>query len=367
MDIYQELNVPAFINAVAPFTRFGGAVMSPEVVDAMVQAAKHGTLMADLHLRAGKAIAQLTHNQAAYISCGAAAGITLCIAAAIAGTDPQKSDRLPDTSQMKSRVLMYACDRGTECDVAVRSAGATIVNVGNQTGAAESDWLAAIDDQTAAVVVVVWSNQGKLPLPKLVELAHARNISVIVDAADSVPPKENLWKFTRDQGADAVVISGGKGLGGPQSSGLVLGTQSMIDGCLHHGLPGVRIGRGMKVGKEEIAGLFAAVKQFMDLDQSAELAARVKQADFIFQAAADLPGITLRHPTPTRVELLFDPASTSYEAARDWFLTNNPAILLRGSKDCLGIETSGLHPGDERIIAQQLRRFFLEALPAMRR
>jgi L-seryl-tRNA(Ser) seleniumtransferase len=366
MDIYQELGLPAFINAVAPYTCFGGAVMSPAVLDAMAEAAKHGTLMADLHFRVGKAIARLTHNQAAYVSCGAAAGITLCIATAIAGTDPQKSDRLPDTSQMKSRVLMYACDRGTECDVAIRNAGATIVNVGNQTGASESDWIAAIDDQTAAIVVLVWSEQGKIPLPRLRDLAHARGIQIIVDGAASVLPKENLWKFTRDQGADAVVISGGKGLGGPQSSGLVLGTQAMIDGCLHHGLPGVRIGRGMKVGKEEIAGLYAAVKQFMALDEFAEHAAHVEQADFIFQAAADLPGITLRRPSPTRVELLFDPAGTSFEAARDWFLTNEPAILLRGSKDCLGIETSGLHPGDEQIISQQLRRFFLEALPALR-
>jgi L-seryl-tRNA(Ser) seleniumtransferase len=366
MDIYQELGVPAFINAVAPYTRFGGAIMPPAVVEAMAQAARHGTLMADLHIRAGHAIAQLTHNQAAYVSCGAAAGITLAIATCMAGTDPAKSDRLPDTSGMKNRVLMYAPDRGTECDTAIRNAGATIVNVGKESGAGEADWLAAIDQITAAIVVVAWGEQEKLPLPRLVELAHARGVPVIVDAADSVPPKEHLWKFTRDQGADAVIASGGKGLGGPQSAGLVLGTQTIIDGCLHHGLPGVRIGRGMKVGKEEIAGMYTAVKLFMAQDENQLRDARAKQADFIVNSVGDLPGITLRRPSPTRVELVFDVAGTSSEAARDWFLTNDPAILLRGSKQCLGIETSGLHEGDERTIAQQVRRFFVEGLPNLR-
>src|SRR5207249_3335590 len=162
-----------------------------------------GTLMAELQEKTGQAIARLTQNEAAYLSCGAASGITLTMAACMAGTDPIRSERLPNTTGMKNQVVMHVCDQGSECDVALRC----------------------------------------------------------------------------DGGADAVIVSGGKGLRGPQSTGLVLGRQWIIDGCAHHGVPNCRLGRGMKVGKEELAGIYAAVKLFMEQDEAEIHAARVRQAD----------------------------------------------------------------------------------------
>src|SRR5205823_6591912 len=180
---------------------------------------------------------------------------------------------------------------------------------------------------------------GKVPLERMLTRAHARGVPVILDAAGAVPPKENLWQFTRDGGADAIIVSGGKGLRGPQSTGLVLGRQWIIDGCAYHGVPNCRLGRGMKVGKEEMAGIYAAVKLFMGQDEASVHAARVRQADTIVGLTSDLPGVTVRRAGPTRVDFLFDPAAlgTGYAAAYDWFLHTDPAILLLHSNDGLGL------------------------------
>jgi uncharacterized pyridoxal phosphate-dependent enzyme len=368
MDIYHELGVPAFINARAPYTRFGGAVMPPPVVEAMVTASRFGTLMVELQEKAGQAIARLTRNEAAYVSCGAASGIALVMAACMAGTDPERSERLPDTTGMKNQVVMHACDRGTECDAAVRCSGAAVVTIGDAAGASEDQLAGALGERTAAVVALVGDHPRKTPLDRIVARASERGVPVILDGAAAVPPKENLWKFTRDGGVDAVIVSGGKGLRGPQATGLVLGRQWVIDGCAYHGVPNIRFGRGMKVGKEEMAGIYAAVKLFMEHDEGAVHAARVSQADYIVAHTADLAGIVVQRVGPTRVDFRFDAASLgmSYADAYEWFLRTEPAILLGHANHGLGLNTTPLQEGDEQIIAEKLRRFFLHgsALPA---
>lgn len=349
MDIYQELGVPGFINARGAYTRFGGALMPPPVVEAMAAAARSGTLMAELQEKVGQAIARLTQNEAAYVSCGAASGITLVMAACMAGIDPALAERLPDTSGMKNEVIMHACDQGTECDVAIRCSGATIRLIGDRDRATETQLLAAMGERTAAVVLLVGDHPGKLSLDRIVALAHERGVPVILDGAAAVPPKVNLWRFTREGGADAVIVSGGKGLRGPQASGLVLGTQAIIDGCAYHGVPNIRIGRGMKVGKEELAGIYAAFKLFMQEDEAETHAAHVRQADYLEARASALPGITTRRAGPTRIDFRFDSASVgmSYEAAYDWFLRTEPAILLGHANHGLGLNTAFLEAGDE--------------------
>jgi seryl-tRNA(Sec) selenium transferase len=211
------------------------------------------------------------------------------------------------------------------------------------------------------VVLLVGDHPGKVHLERVVALASEQGVPVLLDAAGSVPPKENLWKFTRDGGADAVIVSGGKGLGGPQSTGLVLGRQAIIDGCAYHGVPNCRIGRGMKVGKEELAGIYAAAKLFMMQDEAEIHAARMRQADYIAACTSDLPGISVRRVGPTRVDFLFDAAAVgmSYGEAYEWFLRTEPSVLLGHSNNGLGLNTAPLKEGDERIIAEKLRQFFV--------
>src|SRR5262249_26040724 len=148
--------------------------------------------------------------------------------------DPVLSQRLPNTDGMKNKVLIYESDRGYKSDVAIRSTGATIVNIGEGFGNAEQTFRTTIDDHTAAIFAHDAPQPSKLSPDRMVAIAQEYKIPVLIDAAFSVPPKRKLWEFTRDGGVDAVFISGGKGLRGPQSTGLVLGKPWLIKACAFH-------------------------------------------------------------------------------------------------------------------------------------
>jgi L-seryl-tRNA(Ser) seleniumtransferase len=315
-----------------------------------------------MQIAVGAAIAAMTRNEAAYVSCGAASGITLAIAACMAGTDAQLADRLPVATGMKNRVVMHRCERGYKSDVAIRCAGATIVDVGDASGSSDDELRAAIDERTAAIFVHDAPAKGQVPLGRVVAIAREARLPVLVDAAFSVPPKDSLWKFTRDLGADAVFISGGKGLRGPQSTGLVLGTQRIVQACAYHGAPNDRIGRGMKVGKEELAGVYAAVKLLMQRDDRFEHATRLKQLDDILSSIADLPFVTVRRLGGTRASIVFDARGcrvTPTEAWR-WMLDADPSVYVEPSLDGLVLSTECLEAGQEAIVGRQLRAMFIQ-------
>jgi uncharacterized pyridoxal phosphate-dependent enzyme len=359
MTIYEDLGVRGFINAYAPLTRLGGAALPHCVVQAMTEASRRCVVLADLQRKAGDAIARLTGNEAAYITSGASAGLTLCVAACMAGENAGMAECLPDATGMVSRVLMQACDRGTKCDNAIRCSGARIETFGGAYGADVVELAAALAEPAAAVIVVASSDPRQISLERIVAVSRARGVPVLVDAAGAVPPKKNFWTFTREFGADAVVISGGKGLRGPQTSGIILGTKRIIEGCRFHGVPNTRIGRGMKVGKEEIAGLYAAVKRMIDQDENLELANRMRQASFIARALHDLGCAEVRRPFATRLEISFDCSAIglTYAAAVQWLRRNEPAIYVDHSERGIILDTSLLDEGDEIVIAEQLRRF----------
>ncbi len=267
MGIYEDLGVRPFINAADHYTRFGGSIMWPCAVEAMVEASRHYVNLFEMQTRVGEAIAGMTGNEAAYVSCGAAGGIALAVAACMAGTDPEKIERLPDATGMKNEVIMHRCARFYE-DIAIQAPGAVIVEMGDERGATEAQLDACINDRTAAVLTLSpWGRM--LPIDRIVDIAHARGVPVLVDAAFSIPPKANFRYFTRDLGVDAIIASGGKAIRGPQTTGLVIGKRSIIEGCAAHGNPNRAIGRTMKVGKEELAGIYAAVKHIMERDEDA--------------------------------------------------------------------------------------------------
>jgi L-seryl-tRNA(Ser) seleniumtransferase len=220
----------------------------------------------------GKRLAKLTNNEAAYVSNGAAAGLALAAAACMTGDDPALMARLPmHTEGMKNEIVVHRVQRNWY-DIAIRQAGAKLIEIGHslETQAWELD--DAITDRTAAVFYFAGShlNRNTLPLPYVVERAHARGVPVIVDAAAQVPPVSNLWKFTREDGADAAIFSGGKGLRGPQNSGLVVGTERIMRAIRLNGPPNQRIGRSMKTSKEAMIGLLAAVEAYLETDFEAE-------------------------------------------------------------------------------------------------
>lgn len=272
MDIYRKLGIQPVINAASTYTRLGGSIMAPHVAQAMADSAGAFVNVFELQEAVGKRLAELTGNEAAYVSNGAAAGLALATAAAVTGTDVALMARFPNRLQgMKNQVVVHRYQRNWY-DVAVRMTGVELVEIGHTYETYEWELDDAINERTAAVVYFAGShlNRNTLPLEFVIERAHARGVPVIVDAAAQLPPVSNLWHFTRNLGADVAIFSGGKMLRGPQNSGLAVGTPAMIEAMRLNGPPVQRIGRAMKVSKEAMIGLLTAVEAFLETDHAAE-------------------------------------------------------------------------------------------------
>lgn len=292
MNVYERLGVTPIINAKGPSTRVSGGVLAPEVTAAMAEAAGLCVDMADLQAAASRRIATYTGAEAGIVTSGAAAGLLLGTAACVAGLDPSAMARLPETTGLKSEVIMVRSQRNFY-DHAVRAVGVRIVEVGlpdRFAGAGVRDaegWeiAAAITPATAAVLYVA-SAQARPSLAEVVKVARAAGVPVLVDAAGQLPPAGNLRAFV-EMGADLVAFSGGKAIGGPQGSGILCGRRKLImsaalqnldldvhweqwnppgdfiDKSLLPGLPPHGIGRSCKVGKETIVGLLTALERFV--------------------------------------------------------------------------------------------------------
>jgi L-seryl-tRNA(Ser) seleniumtransferase len=363
--VYEKLGVRRIINGVGTVTRYGGSLMPPEVVEAMVEASRSFVDLDELQRKVGDVIARCTGAEAGYVCAGAAAGLVLSTAACVAGTDQAKIRRLPDTTGMKNEVIMHKSQRNGY-DHGIRSVGVKIVEIGfaNATAAWELD--AAIGPATAAVAYVVapWLRpSAALPLDVVVKKAHERGVPVIVDAAAALPPHENLTRFI-DLGADLVTFSGGKGIRGPQSSGILCGRRELIEASLVQGNPNHAIGRPMKVGKEEMVGLATALEMYVQRDHRAEFARWVSQAEAFAEALKGIDGVYARelhddsHWSPMTV-LAFERRWTGRSPAdiAAALRSGDPPIYLNNSRaDELSIAMMTLEPGDAEIVADRLRK-----------
>lgn len=269
MGIYEDLGIEPIVNASATLTRLGGSIMPPEVIAAMEDASRHFVDLDELQAQVGERLAKLTRNESAYVSAGAAAGLVLATAACVAGSDPAAISRLPDLTGLKNEVIVHRAHRNGY-DHAVRQVGVKLVEIGTALSTAEWELESAITDRTAAFFWFqgAMTGHGDLPLQTVIDIASAHDVPVIVDAAAQLPPTENLWRFT-EMGAALAIFSGGKDLRGPQSSGLIVGRKDLIDSIRLNGNPNHSIGRPMKVGKEEMVGLLAAVQLYLGIDQEA--------------------------------------------------------------------------------------------------
>lgn len=263
MTFYSDLGVRHVVNAATTLTAVGGSLMPPEVLAAMADAASSYVDMQELHAASGRRLAELTGNEAAHVTAGCAAAIVLSVLACATGGDPA-------ASAQGAEVVMHAAHR-IPYDPAITLAGARIVQVGNVLQTFPWELEAAFTDRTVAVFYVAGAHlpAGALDLATTVEIAHARGLPVIVDAAAQLPPHSNLWHFTRDAGADLALFSGGKGLRGPQASGLIVGRPALVEAARANAAPHQRLARAMKVGKEEIAGLVRAVELYLAQDHDA--------------------------------------------------------------------------------------------------
>lgn len=268
MSIYEDLGIKPIINASATLTKLGGSRMPREVLEAMNAAAGSFVDLPLLQTRVGDRIAELTRNEAAFVSSGAAAGIVLAVATLMAAPnepDPMAYPMLKGIT--KNEAIVFTSQRNGY-DFAIRQTGASIVECDDTLESFES----AITERTACLVWFAGALAAKSPpIEDVIAIAKKHRVPVLVDAAAQIPPVSNLWHYTKVLGCDGVVFSGGKGIRGPQAAGLVLGTRELIAGCRRLSSPTQGIGRPMKVGKEELAGMLAAVQYTLDQDEDAIL------------------------------------------------------------------------------------------------
>ncbi len=363
MSLYDELELPRVINACATVTFLGGSRMPPEVLAAMHDAAQNFVNMPELQRKLGEKIAAMTHNEAAYIATGAAAGIVLAIAACMTRGDATAMQVLPHTEGLRNEVLLFK-SQNIGYSFAVRQTGAKMFLLGDGERVTEQELRDAITEKTAAFIWFqgTFCGRGDLPLAHVIEICDAHGVPVLVDAAAQLPPMENFWNFTQ-MGATAAIFSGGKDLRGPQASGLVVGKRWLIEAIRPLGNPNAGIGRPMKVGKEEMAGLYAAVKRYLALDHSA----RREHDECVVAdwnaAFNQLPGVTARRSFPNeagqplpRCEVIIGPgARLSQNALLLALRAGIPSIETGGAADLSGFHLNPMTLRDEECMLVKQR------------
>jgi len=264
-DVYKELGVRPFINAAGTYTALSASIMPPEVRKAMEDAAGRFVSIPELQEAAGRRIASLVGAEAALVTSGCAAALTLGTAAAVAGSSPEAILRIPDTSGLKNEVVLPKGHRFVY-DHAIRNVGVRLVEAANPT-----ELLASINGKTAMLFYLNnAANKSPITREELVAAGKKTGVPTLIDAAADLPPASNLTAFL-EMGFDLVAFSGGKGLRGPQSSGLLLGRKDLIQAAFLNGSPhSDTIGRLAKVGKEEIVGLTRAVELYLARDHQAD-------------------------------------------------------------------------------------------------
>ncbi|HEV8308542.1 MAG TPA: aminotransferase class V-fold PLP-dependent enzyme [Methylomirabilota bacterium] len=362
-DIYTRLGVRPIVNARGMNTMASGSLMPKPVLDAMAEAATAFVDMAELNARAGEHIARLIGVEAAHVTSGSAGGLLLAAAACMAGTDPERIRRLPDTSGMPNELVIQRCQR-IQYDQALRTAGARLVEVGSAEACTPSEVEAAIGDRTAALVFIVSPRLGGRGVSdeRMAEIAHAHGRPLIVDAASTLPPVAHLTRWTA-LGADLVIYSGGKGIRGPQGSGLLLGRAELIRAAAVNGAPNAAIGRPCKVSKEDIVGLVTALELFLHEDHRAEWDQHLAEARLIAEAAAGLPGVRVRleddwsvWTAPTvLVELDRGLTGLTPEAVMEALRRGEPPIMVRVFQDALLLDPHCLREDEAAIAARRLR------------
>ena len=304
MDIYDRLGVRKVINAFGTITAIGGSLMEPEILEAMAEAGRHYVDLNSFHKAAGQYIAGLLKVEACCITCGAAAGVAIGTAACMTRGRPDRCLQLPNTAGMKNEIVMLKGHR-IPYDQGMCLTGAEIVEAGRTAYTLIEDVESSINENTAMVFYVAEAEtmRGSLPFEQVLAVAKERGVPVLVDAAAEIPPTSNITRFL-EAGADMVVLSGGKELRGPQSSGLILGKQSFIDACDRNCCPNYGIGRSMKIDKETIAGLIRAIELFIERDYGARQSEWTRMSETMAEKLRECPHavISTGFPEPPLIQ-----------------------------------------------------------------
>lgn len=359
--VYDRLGVRTVINASGTETGVGGTLMHDAVLQAMLEASKSFVIMDELNVAVGKKIAEATGAEAGYVTAGSAAGMLLAVAACITGTDPARIHRLPNSDGMANEVIIHRVHR-INYDIMFRAAGGKLIEIGMPRGTDTWELANAINEKTACIAYVESPSTafGALPFEAVVEIAHQHNVPVIVDAASTLPPLDHLRSWTR-LGADLVIYSGGKGIRGPQDSGLLAGRADLIAAARANGSPNRAVGRAAKVSKEAMVGLAVALDRFLEHDHAAEFEEHRQQAELIQRALSGRVDVQVElitdqrlHPAPVVTVSPSDDARWTPVELRAELIAGEPAIYSREEMGQLRIKTHCLGPGEAEQIAEAL-------------
>lgn len=366
-NIFQELGLRTFINAAGTYTSMTASLMEEEVMDVINESSQEFVMLDEVQDKVGERMARMVHAEAATVTAGAFSALTLGMAGVLTGMDPKKVEQLPNIqgTGMKSEVIIQKSHIIGYVN-ALTNTGVTIIPV--ETA---DDVQRAINGKTA----MMWflnanTHLGKINHAEWLAIAKKHNIPTMIDIAADVPPVENLWKFN-DMGFDLVCVSGGKAMRGPQSAGILMGKKHLIDAARLSAPPrGATIGRGMKVNKEEILGMYVALEKYINKDHKKEWQVWEDRVAHITNAVKPINGVVFHVTVPPYANST-PLINISWNGARiklspkelmEKLRHGSPSIeVMPGEKEGINITVFMLKSGQEKIVASRLKEELLRA------
>jgi len=363
-NILKELGIRTFVNAAGTYTAMTASLMHDEVVETIKQSAKQFAMLDEVQDKVGEKIAELCHAESATVTAGCWSALVLGTAGVLTGMDMKKVAQLPDVTGMKSEVIVQ---KGHNIGYvhALTNTGAIIVEI--ETA---QELEKAINEKTAMMWFLnTYAPMGKIQHEEWVAIAKKHKIPTMIDMAADVPPVSNLWKYN-ELGFDLVCVSGGKAMCGPQSAGILMGRKDLIAAARLSAPPrGGNIGRGMKVNKEEIVGMYVALEKYINQDHDAEWKMWESKIDSIKTAVNSIEGVITEISVPpiaNHTPLLFinwdeSKVKTSNKDLMLKLRNGSPSIEVMANGTGINITVFMLQEGEEKIVAKRVREELLLA------
>jgi uncharacterized pyridoxal phosphate-dependent enzyme len=360
---YEELGVTTVVNAEGTMTMLGGSLIRPEVEAVMAQASRHFVHMPGLEEAAGKRIAQmlkLPEGCSALVTSGAAAAIQSGLAGILTGDNETLIKQLPDLTGMKSEVIIQKSHRNP-FDHQLRGTGVKLIEIETR-----DQLRSAVSDRTAMMHFTNFANDaGQIKVDEWVKLAKEYRLPCFNDAAADTPPISHLWDYT-NMGYDLVSFSGGKAIRGPQCAGLLIGRQDLVHYALLNNSPYEdTLGRGQKVGKEEIIGMVKALELHLKDDYDVLDKEWQDRLELVSREVAKIPGVSTKFFTPAianhvpHMQIIWDSRiSLTPQQVSQLLRNSKPSIVMSAGEEKPGLAMNSfmLQPGEDQIVAEQLSR-----------
>jgi L-seryl-tRNA(Ser) seleniumtransferase len=362
---YDELGVTTVINGQGSMTVLGGSLIRSEVEAVMAQAARHFVSIPALEVAAGKRISQmlkLPQGYSALVTSGAAAAIQSGLAGILTGDNESLIQQLPDLAGMKSEVIIQKAHRNA-FDHQLRATGIKLIEIESR-----DQLRRAVNERTAMMHFANFANgAGQIKVDEWPKLAKEFKVPCMNDAAADTPPVSHLWDYA-NMGYDLITFSGGKALRGPQCAGLLIGREDLVRCALLNNSPNEdTLGRGQKVGKEEIVGMVKALELYLNEDHDALASEWQRRLETVSTQITKVPGVSTAFFTPEianhvpHMQIAWDSKISLTAAQASQILREgNPSIVLGGGEGRPGLALSSfmLQPGEEQIVADQLVKLF---------